>query len=216
MIQVARKWRHDQYTASINFAPHGLKAGVRREFEQARQIERRGILSRTIIWHLPQWMYADPGKGLAVHRRRIAPDKWPELPQCIGSSLLHARLRGLMRWEFTGHSGMVSAKRNPSTRATEMKPLFNYWPVQHLCNLSPPNAEGPATGASHPSVSMTAFRARERGHTDYTFPIARLRAVVSGETEHFKQLGSIGVHEGNVRIELPLQSFLTITTKVEK
>ena len=61
------------------------------EFLLAQDLARRGIPCCISVWHLPEWLYADPGQDMEVHRRRIAPAKWPELLDCLGSYLLHAK-----------------------------------------------------------------------------------------------------------------------------
>lgn len=351
-------------------------SNLRREFELARQIEQRRIPSCISIWRLPEWMYTDPGKGPEAHRRRVAPDQWPEVRESIGSYLLHARdeygvepdlfsfneadegvrvllsaeehreairqigahleklglktkmllgdvctadanriqyvrptledpaamrhvgaiafhswggaspatyaawadlaekhrlpllvtevgvdsgawrtaweintfyyalremrmyqelllharPRALMRWEFTGDYGMVSATKNPGTKTVEMTPWFNYWPVKHICNLTPPDANALETSSSSGNVWLTAFRGRADGRTAYTLHIANLgasrtatiagvpsgigslRAIVSSETEQFRDHGLLPVRRGKILVELPAHSFLTVTT----
>ena len=64
---------------------------LRREFLLAGQIQKRGIPYAISIWHLPEWLYAKPGKGPRVHRRTVPPAKWPELLECLGSYLVYAK-----------------------------------------------------------------------------------------------------------------------------
>ena len=64
---------------------------LRREFLLAQQIQKRGIPYSITIWHLPEWLYAEPGKGRRAGRRRVAPGKWPELLEAIGSYLVYAK-----------------------------------------------------------------------------------------------------------------------------
>ncbi len=66
-------------------------SNLRREFELARQIQGMGVPYVISIWHLPEWLYADPGKGPQAHGRRVAPDKWDELLECLGSYLVYAK-----------------------------------------------------------------------------------------------------------------------------
>jgi len=66
-------------------------SNLRREFLLARQIQRKGIPCVISIWHLPEWLYSDPGKGPRASGRTIAPDKWDELLECLGSYLVYAR-----------------------------------------------------------------------------------------------------------------------------
>ncbi len=64
---------------------------LRAEFLLAKQIQNMGIPYAISVWWLPEWLYAEPGKPPNTHRRRIHPDKWPELLECMGSYLLYAR-----------------------------------------------------------------------------------------------------------------------------
>lgn len=64
---------------------------LRREFLLAQQIQKRGIPYSITIWRLPEWLYTDPGKGPAAFGRRFAPEKWPEVLECIGSYLVYAK-----------------------------------------------------------------------------------------------------------------------------
>ncbi len=66
-------------------------SNLRREFELAAQIQRLGIPYCISIWQLPQWLYADPEISSRGRPRRIAPDKWPELLECLGSYMLYAK-----------------------------------------------------------------------------------------------------------------------------
>lgn len=67
-------------------------SNLRREFELARQIQQRGVPYVISIWHLPEWLYSDPGKGSPqAHGRQVSPEKWPELLECIGSYLVYAK-----------------------------------------------------------------------------------------------------------------------------
>jgi O-glycosyl hydrolase len=69
-------------------------SNLRREFELAQQIERRGVQYIISIWHLPEWLYIDAGQqGPDATQRVIAPDKWDELLESIGTYLLYARYR---------------------------------------------------------------------------------------------------------------------------
>ena len=147
--------------------------------------------------------------------------------------LLYARPRSLMRWEFTSDYGMVKCEKNPSNGALEFRPALNYWLVQHLCNLTPPEAEALTTRSSDSSVLFTAFRGRVGDRTEYTLHIAnlgaarpvtisgipagteRLQQFRSSETEGFKSLEPLAVKNGVVQADLTPLSFLTLTTMAE-
>ena len=65
---------------------------LRRELLLAQTIQRRRIPYSITIWHLPEWLYEKPRRDdHRPNRRRVAPGKWPELLECIGSYLLHAK-----------------------------------------------------------------------------------------------------------------------------
>ncbi len=66
-------------------------SALRREFLLAKEIQARGIPYCISIWRLPEWLYAEPGKGPQAPRRRVPQEKWPELLECIGSYLLYAK-----------------------------------------------------------------------------------------------------------------------------
>jgi len=65
---------------------------LRREFELAREIQRRGIPYVISIWNLPEWLYVDPRPQPSnTSQRRVNPDLWDELLESIGSYLLYAK-----------------------------------------------------------------------------------------------------------------------------
>ena len=68
-------------------------SNLRREFLLARQIQAMGIPYAIAIWHIPEWMYEDPGKNPGTLRRRLAQGRWDELRESVGSYLLYAKRR---------------------------------------------------------------------------------------------------------------------------
>jgi hypothetical protein len=65
---------------------------LRLEMELGRKLQDKGIPYITSIWAIPEWAYTDPGpKPQRRNRRRIAPDKWDELVESIGTYLLFAK-----------------------------------------------------------------------------------------------------------------------------
>ena len=65
---------------------------LRREFLLAQRIQRKGIPYSITIWHLPEWLYEHPrADDERPNRRRVGPDKWPELLESIGSYLAYAK-----------------------------------------------------------------------------------------------------------------------------
>ena len=66
-------------------------SNLRREFLLAKQIQDKGIPYVISIWGLPMWMYDPPATTLRGGHRRVSPQMWPELLECIGSYLVYAR-----------------------------------------------------------------------------------------------------------------------------
>ncbi len=65
---------------------------LRREFELMQILQQRDIPFVVSVWHLPEWLYEDDEiLGRGAHRRRIHPDKWPDLLEAIASYLVYAR-----------------------------------------------------------------------------------------------------------------------------
>jgi hypothetical protein len=147
--------------------------------------------------------------------------------------LIYARPRSLLRWEFTGDYSMVDYGKDPSGSGFEFRPAPGYRIVQHLCNLTPPDADALTAGSSDSRVLFTAFRGRVSNRTEYTLHVAnlgaarpatlsgipagieKLRLFRTSETEGFKSLDSLAVKDGVVQTELAPLSFLTLTTLTE-
>ncbi|MBI4877331.1 MAG: hypothetical protein HY822_22115 [Acidobacteria bacterium] len=67
-------------------------SNLRRGFDVSRQLQQRGIPYAISIWHLPEWLYSDPGqRSRSDAGRRIDPARWDEFLESIGSYLLYAR-----------------------------------------------------------------------------------------------------------------------------
>lgn len=65
---------------------------LRREFELASEIQRRGIPYVITVWNLPEWLYVDPQPQPSnTSQRRVNPALWEELLESIGSYLLYAK-----------------------------------------------------------------------------------------------------------------------------
>jgi len=63
---------------------------LRLEFELMRELTTKKIPFCCSIWRLPAWLYTKPPTKENMNNR-IALDKWPELLECIGSYLQHAK-----------------------------------------------------------------------------------------------------------------------------
>ncbi len=65
---------------------------LRLEMELDKKLQDKGIPYVISVWAIPEWMYTDPGPDPQRRsRRQIAPDKWDELLESIGSYLLYAK-----------------------------------------------------------------------------------------------------------------------------
>ncbi|NQU10800.1 hypothetical protein HQ590_08420 [bacterium] len=156
---------------------------------------------------------------------------WRELRQ-YQELLTHARPRALLRWEFTGDYPLLV--RPAGGGRDERVPAPNYWPVRHLANLTPTPADALAVTAGATNILVTAFRGRGSDRRQFSVHLAnfgptrpvkltglptsvtQLRAVRSGATEAFRDLGAFPVYKGEVETELPGWSLLTLTTLAEE
>lgn len=64
---------------------------LRHEFQLHKQIQDMGVPYVISVWHLPPWLYADPERGLRAGRRKVPPEKWDELLECLGTYLVYAK-----------------------------------------------------------------------------------------------------------------------------
>jgi hypothetical protein len=66
-------------------------SNLRREFLLAKQIHNMGVPYVISVWALPQWLYENPPDRVRESKRRIHPDRWDELLECLGSYLVYAK-----------------------------------------------------------------------------------------------------------------------------
>ncbi|MGQ9730364.1 MAG: hypothetical protein ACUVX8_03750 [Candidatus Zipacnadales bacterium] len=66
-------------------------SNLRREFLLAKQIQDQGIPYVISIWGLPGWLYDQPVSRPRGERRKVPPEKWDEMLECVGSYLLYAK-----------------------------------------------------------------------------------------------------------------------------
>jgi hypothetical protein len=66
-------------------------SNLRREFLLAKQIQDMGVPYVISIWALPKWLYENPPDRVRQSKRRIHPDRWDELLECLGSYLVYAK-----------------------------------------------------------------------------------------------------------------------------
>src|SRR5271157_4894587 len=65
---------------------------IRADFETMRRFHQLGVPYVISIWWLPERFYTDAWeKPKAAHNRKIAPEKWDELLDLVGSYLLYAK-----------------------------------------------------------------------------------------------------------------------------
>jgi len=134
--------------------------------------------------------------------------------------VLYARPRGTMQWEFTSDYGTVRVEGG------KLVPTVRFWFVKHFCDLTPPKAEALTTASDHPKVLFTAFRgegpvytlhvanlgaARPATITGLPAEVKSLRAIRTSETDSLKELPSLPVERGVLKVTLPRQSLLTLT-----
>jgi O-glycosyl hydrolase len=73
---------------------HGVPRGSQLEhtFERMRRIQRQGIPWILSLWFLPERFYTDPNqRPFGAFGRQIAPDRWPEFLDLLGSYLLYVK-----------------------------------------------------------------------------------------------------------------------------
>jgi O-glycosyl hydrolase len=81
----ATAWDHDRGAAS----PGPM---LKRDFELMQRIQRMGIPWILSVWSLPERYYTDPNqRPFGTFARQIAPDRWPEFLDLLGSYLVYIR-----------------------------------------------------------------------------------------------------------------------------
>lgn len=139
--------------------------------------------------------------------------------------LLHARPQGTMQWEFTGDYNILKQDKDEQGQ-DRLTPTARYWIVKHFCNLTPYHSQALMTTSDHPKVLVTAFRgatgftvhvaslgaARAATLTGLPADVTRLHLVRTSETDSFRRLDDLPVTGGQVKLDLPAQGLLTLTT----
>lgn len=64
---------------------------LRHEMLLTQQIQKQKIPYSITIFRLPEWIYITQRNDRRVSKRRINPDKWPELLECIESYLVYGK-----------------------------------------------------------------------------------------------------------------------------
>jgi hypothetical protein len=86
---------------------------LRAEFEFARRLAEKKIPLIFSAWDLPQWLYGTPANPRrdpdAPGRFGVPRENWPEMYECIGTYLLHARDRYGAEPFFFHSTSLISA-----------------------------------------------------------------------------------------------------------
>ena len=64
---------------------------LRTDFLTARRLARMNVPTIASTWRVPEFVTAKPGQDWRAHKRKLPREKWPEVLECIGSYLLHAK-----------------------------------------------------------------------------------------------------------------------------
>lgn len=74
-------------------ARDGEGSALRKRFELAALLAKRGAPLTISVWDLPEWMYEGAPQGRWAGRRTVAADRWPEVVESAGTYLLHLKKR---------------------------------------------------------------------------------------------------------------------------
>jgi hypothetical protein len=64
---------------------------TRYDLDMAQRMSAKGIPYVVTVWRLPEWLYAEPGKGPDVQGRIVPRERWSKMTEVIGSYLLYAK-----------------------------------------------------------------------------------------------------------------------------
>jgi hypothetical protein len=68
-------------------------SGLRRGFELAALLAKRGVPLCISVWDLPEWMVEGPRRNRWASRRTVAPGLWPDVLESAGTYLVHLKKR---------------------------------------------------------------------------------------------------------------------------
>lgn len=142
--------------------------------------------------------------------------------------LLYARPQGTMQWEFTSDYSIVKVAKDAAGQV-QIQPGVRFFFVRQFCNLTPGPADALTTTSDHAKVLVTAFRGtvtpsaltvhianlgatRPASLTGLPRSVTTLNVVCTGEAAPYRVLAPVAVGAEPVRLELPAQSLLTLTT----
>jgi O-glycosyl hydrolase len=78
-------WDHDRRTA-------GPSPQLTRDFELMQRVQKMGVPWIISLWFLPERFYTDPNqKPFGAFARQVAPDRWPEFLDLLGSYLVYLK-----------------------------------------------------------------------------------------------------------------------------
>jgi len=88
-------WARFEFKAAIWDRERTLAAPgpvLQRDFELMQRVQRMGVPWIISLWSLPERFYTDPNqKPFGTFARQIAPDRWPEFLDLLGSYLLYLK-----------------------------------------------------------------------------------------------------------------------------
>ncbi len=198
-----------RYVGAISF--HSWGGASRQQYEEWAELAERLQLPLLV---------AELGTDAAGWRGRSYDSYWYGMEELrlYQELLLYARPRGMMYWEFTSDYSLVQVGGG------EIVPTGRFWWTKQLTNLTPPASDALAATSSHEKVLATAFRkggaytihvanvaaARSATLTGLPTDVAEWRAVLTTESEGYKELPSVVADGGAVPLELPARSLLTL------
>jgi O-glycosyl hydrolase len=137
--------------------------------------------------------------------------------------MLYARPQGTQQWEFTADYGIARNQTRPDG-TSQVVPTSRFWLVKHFTDLTPRNSDVLTTTSDNDNVLLTAF-AKDGAYTLHVAnlgasrqvtiegaPGVELRAIVTTESDDYKELPAMRAQSGVLRFEAPARSLLTLTT----
>jgi O-glycosyl hydrolase len=171
---------------------------LHRQFLLAKQIQNKGVPYVISVWHLPEWLYADPGKGPSAGHRTVPPEKWPELLECIGSYLLYARRKYGVEpnyFSFNEPNYGVEVYLSPEDHRDAIKRIGAY--LQKL-GLKTKMALGDVTGPPGPTFDYVLPAANDPDAMKYVGALT-FHSWGGGSAQDYEQWGNLAQ-----RLHVPL------------
>lgn len=215
-----------QYVGALAF--HSWGGATAREYaawpELARAARRPLLVTELGVdasaWQTP-WII--PSYAYALKELRM-----------IQEVLLYAEPQAILEWELTSDYATAQVTKDRAGKS-QCTPGFRFHFLRHFYNLTPHPAIALVTTSDHPKVLLTAFAsdipaqntppvttlslhianlgsARPALLTGLPLDIDSLRVMLSNENTGSRRLDPIPVERGQVQLDLPAQSLVTLTT----